>query len=263
MFKTYCRALIDSFFNPRVYRDAISAWQGFGGFYIVLLAAITALMLFASFMVTLQNFDAKQLEPLMDKLPTIVIEQGLISVDAPEPVVITDDKVDFTITIDTTKSESELRDTGTEIGIGRNFLFVNYNGQYEKINTDSLRDTSFIINKETLRNAWDNNMPVVKAVAYPLMWLGQFVNLMIACAIVAFLSYFLTTFMREEFDFLTRMRLAALALTPASIISMFLKLSMAHQTAPWFGILLAMLYLYVMLILMRRLPAQDDDVIAA
>lgn len=258
MLKTYCHALIESFYNTRIYREAITVWQGFGGLYVLLLSAITGMILFISFMITLQSFDTKQLEPLIDQLPTITIEQGLISVDAEEPVIITDAATRITITIDTSKTESELRDTGTDIGIGRTFLFVNYNGQYEVISTDKLKDTNFTISKETLRNAWDRNLPAVKVIAYPLMWMGQFVNLMIACAIVSFLSYFLTTFMPEEYDFLTRMRMAALALTPASIISIALKLTIAHQTAPWFSILLAMLYLYVMIILMRKLPKDDN-----
>lgn len=263
MFKTYCRALIESFYNPRVYREAVTAWQGFGGFYVVLLSAVTGMILFVSFLIAIQAFDSKQLDPLIDQLPTIKIEEGFISVDAPQPVIIQDNAKALTITIDTEKTENELRDTGTQIGVGRDFIFVNYNGQYEVISTDSLKDANFIINKETLRNAWDNNIPAVKTLAYPLIWMGQFVNLMIACAIVAFLSYFLTTFMPEEYDFITRMRLAALALTPASIISMLLKLTIAHQTAPWFSVLLAMLYLYVMIILMRKLPPQEDELITA
>lgn len=257
MFKTYCRALIESFYNPRVYREAITAWQGFAGMYVALLAAITGSILLVAFLLSIHRFETSELNHLIDQVPPIKIEEGIITVENEQPVVITNSEKNLTITIDTSKSESELRDTDTQIGIGRTFMFVHYNGQYEVMYTDKLRDANILINKDNLRNMWDTNIATVKTIAFPLLWLGQFLNLMITCAIVAFLSYFITTFMKEEYIFLTRMRLAALALTPASIISMVLRLTIAHQTAPWFSLLLAMLYLYVMLMLMRKLYPAD------
>lgn len=260
MFTTYCRALIESFYNPRVYREAITAWQGFAGLYVLLLSAVTALILLLSFLITLHHFEQKELRHLIAQVPTIAIEQGLVSVNADQPVVIQNSDKQLTITIDTSKSESELRDTGTHIGIGRTFIFVNVRGQHEVIYTDKMRDTDVVITAESLQKLWDQNVPVIKTMAFPLLWVGQYINLMVTCMLVAFLSYFLTTFMKEEYIFITRVRLAALALTPASIISMVLKLTIAHQTAPWFSVLLAMLYLYVMLMLMRKLPTEDDSI---
>lgn len=263
MFKTYCRALVEAFYNPRIYREAITAWQGFSGLYVALLSAVTGLILLTAFFITLNNFDRKHLDELLEQLPTVTIEDGLVSVNAPEPVIIKNSSKDLTIHIDTTQTEEELRATDTTIGIGRDFMFVQYQGQYERLPINELRNTKLVINKDSLRDMWNTNIPTVKTIAFPMIWLGQFLNLMISCAVVALLSYFVTTFMAEEYDFLTRMRLAALALTPASIISMLMKLTMAHQTAPWFSLLLALLYLYAMIILMRKLPDNGDTASAA
>lgn len=260
MFKKYCQALVESFYNPRVYRDAITSWQGFGGAYLALVSAVMALIVTLGFFAALRTFEETQLNHLLDQMPRITISNGLISVDQETPVVIkTNDDPPLVITIDPNQSESQLRDTGTHVGIGETFFFVNVRGQYEVVYTDKLSDTNISIDKDSLRTMWNNNIPSIKVISYPLLWMGQFMNLVVVCVIVAFLSYFVTTFLREEYIFLTRMRLAALAVTPASLISTVLKMTVAHQTAPWFTLLLATLYLYVMLILINKSPAYQED----
>lgn len=264
MFKTYCRALIDSFYNPRVYRDAITRWQGFGGVYLTLLAAIIALVVSVHFMVGLHQFETRELPGLLAQVPEMHIKHGVISVHegTKEPVVIKPADKDITITIDTQKSESELRDTKTQIGIGKDFVFVQAGQDYQVSYLESLRDQNVRVNGTILRQMWDDVMPLVRIIAPPVLWLGQFMDLIVKGLMVALFSYAVTAFMPEEYIFITRMRLAALALTPASLVSIGLYLIMGHKTAPWFALLLATLYIYVMITLIRRLPADNVDITA-
>ena len=263
MFKTYGQAIVDSFYNPRVYRDAIARWTGFGGAYMALVALILAVFLVAVFLIAVNTFEKTELPHILKQVPAITIKNGMITLKEKQPVVISSSNKKLTATIDTEKSESELRDTKTTVGIGKTFVFFQGNGEYQVSYLEQFRDKNVTINKENLLALWQQIMPLIKVLAVPLMWLGQLMNLVVKCVIVALTSYIVTAFLPEEYIFLTRMRLAALALTPACIISMALLLFANHETAPWFEVLLATLYIYAMIILMRRLPpAAEAETVA-
>src|SRR5690606_13877355 len=87
----------------------------------------------------------------------------------------------------------------------------------------------------------------------PILFAGQFINLLFGVLAVAAVSYIITAFMQEEFFFLTRMRLAALAITPPTFVTLALQSLLMHQSAPWLPVLLSCLYFYVMVVLMRRI----------
>jgi len=265
MLKTYAGAFLDSFYNPRIYRDAILRWQGFGGKYMALVAIVLAALVFSIFLMTIHTFEQTELPHFLDQVPSVTLQNGVIKVEGPQPVTIQSLNKKLTIIIDTNKSESELRDTKAQVGIGKDFVFFNANGQYQSTYLDQMKDKQkkIIIDKTNLKELWDTTLPAVKVVAVPFLIIGQFINMILESIVVAVCSYLVTAFMAEEFIFVTRMRLAALALTPANIISVGILMFFDHQTAPWFIILVATLYIYVMLVLMRRLPPAESIDIAA
>lgn len=235
-------------------------WKGFGGMYMIFLSAILALILSVILMMGMHEFEQTELQHIAGQMPDITIDHGVISVKGPQPVIMTTQNGKFKITIDTSKTESELNNMDTQVGVGERFVFIKSpDGKYQLLDMSKIKDKVLHINGKSLTDLWKNNIGVIKAVAFPLMWLGQIISLLATCLFAAFLTYFVTAFMPEEFDFITRMRLSILALTPALLISNILKLGLQHQTAPWFTMLLAMLYFYVMLVLMRRLPGSGDN----
>jgi Protein of unknown function (DUF1189) len=254
MFKTYLHAISQSFYKPEIYRQAIYNWKGFGGRYLVLLGALLAVILYASFLVSLNVFEKQELPYIAEQVPTLTIVDGVVSVKEKQPLVIQSKNKQMKITINTAASENELRAEDTQFGLGKDFLFMKgRNGQYELIDLKKFKG-KFSISKETLFQQWNDKILSVKIFSLPLLWLGQITDLLVHCLIVAVLSYAVTAFMAEEYIFLTRMRIAALALTPAEIISALLKSLFNHTSETWFIMLLACLYIYVMIVLMRRLP---------
>lgn len=264
MLKTYFFAIIRSFYDPKLYREVIEKWRGFGGAYLFLLSGVIGILLYIPFLLVVNTFETHKLNDILEQIPAMTIQDGEISVEGKQPHVIS--VPPFVMTIDTTKSESELRDTKTHVGIGKTFIFINMNGNYqiEYLKAENTKKP-IVINKTVLKDMWHTNIPIIKTIALPLLWIGQFFNAIIIALVVAVVSYFVTAFMDDEYIFLTRMRLSAMAVTPPVFISLLLQVVLQHKPAPWFPVLLATLYLYVMIVLLRNGPlivqlSQDNDV---
>lgn len=255
--KNLLKDFVDAFYNPIVYRNAIQRWQGFGGKYLAFLGFVLATILTANILYNAHLFEARELPYLLEQIPPIKIEKGILAVESDRPVTIQSRNKLFNATIDTTKNEKELRDTKTMLGVGNTYVFFQANGEYKPFYFKELGNAKLQFDKRSLLQLWDDNVPAIKVIMLPLMWLGQIINLVIQGFFVAVLSYLVTAFMREEYDFLTRMRLSILALTPATIITTLLSVVFNHQAAPWFSLLLACLYIYVMIVLIRRLPVME------
>ncbi|MDB5477812.1 MAG: hypothetical protein JWM96_307 [Alphaproteobacteria bacterium] len=237
---------------------------GFGALYLGLLSLVLTLVLGTSVLISVNQFEKTELPHILAQVPPMRMANGEITVEGKQPVTIKSRNKEMTITIDTEKSENELRETKTNIGIGKDFVFLQSGDTYRPLYLKDMEAKDYTLNKDTLQRFAHDNIRVLKFAAFPFLWLGQFINVIVKCFFVALLSYVVTAFMREEYDFLARMRLAALALTAPQLISLVMGLVFNHQTAIWFVFLLSSLYIYVMIVLMRRLgpaPVNEPDVI--
>jgi hypothetical protein len=253
--KKYLSAFFQSFYSPEIYRDAIVKWKGLGGRYLVFLSGVLAIILAIGFYISLIDVQQKELPYIAKQVPEITIDNGVISVAAKQPVIIQDMDKKFTLFIDTEKSAEELRATKSQFAVGKNFFIIkNQNDVYQTVDLQKVKG-KVLINEKNIYKF----LSLFKVFALPLLWLGQIINLIMKVMVVTVLSYIVTAFMREEYNFTTRMRLSILALTPPLVISTVLSLAFNHDVAPWFFMLLACLFIYVMIVLMRRLPQAGND----
>jgi len=261
--KKYFTAIFQSFYKPEIYRDAIVKWQGFGGKYLALISLLLAAVVAVTLIISIYEFQKKELPYLVKQVPVMNISDGVITVKKKQPVFIESRSKKVKLVIDTTKTENELRQTKAQIGVGKDFVFAtDYQGNERTFDLKKLKG-EYKVTHRNLYRLWDNNVPLIQAVAVPLLWMGQFIDMIIECFLVAILSYMVTAFMTEEYDFLTRMRLAALAITPAEILVMVMKVGFNHVSQPWLVLLIGCLYIYVMIVLMRKLPpvAETETII--
>lgn len=251
---SYLSAVIQSFYNPEIYRKAIVKWQGFGGKYMALVGLILAIILSISLYIAMNNFGKNEFPHIAKQIPPIELTGGHLSVEGEEPVVIQSRDKKLKITIDTTKTENEMRQDKVQIGVGKTFIFfTDYQGNEKSFDLNNIKENYKFTSKDVI-DGWNKNTPIIRMIAIPFLWLGQFIDLVIEVVVIAVLSYIITAFMQEEYDFLTRMRLSVLAVTPAEILTTTLKVTIGHLAQPWLVLLLACLYIYVMIVLMRRLP---------
>jgi hypothetical protein len=253
MLKKYLCAIFQSFYKPELYREAIFNWKGYGGRYLMVFAVLLAAILAASFYISLYQFQQKDLPFITKQIPTMTVIDGIVSVTEKQPVIVQSQDKNFTMTIDTKKSAADLRATKSTVAIGKDFLLIHgMDNSYQMMDLKSIKG-KLLIDEDNIYKF----IHIFKIVAVPLLWVGQLINLLLKVMVVTFFSYVVTAFMREEYDFLARMRLSALALTPPTIITTIVAIALNHDIAPWFFMLASCLYMYVMIVLMRRLPPVD------
>ena len=122
-------ALWGSFYSADLYRDVVFRWKGIGFVYLMLVLAICWLPSAARWFRATQDFDGAEVQALVARLPTVSIEDGVMSADPPgrhvipleedgeiEGVIIIDDTVD---TIDEDATTDAFVVTRHEVGMIR------------------------------------------------------------------------------------------------------------------------------------------------
>lgn len=249
--KTYLKAIFQSFYNPPLYRAVMTEWQGVGGLYLLVLSGLLAFLLACFMAYGTVQFKQDKLPGILAQMPTMTVKDGILKVQGPEPAKITDDKKTVLVYIDTTKSEQELRSEkeAAYVYVGKDFMLVKGPAGFEKKTFEKVGTLN--ISREAIEKNWPG--PVMLAlVVWPFVTLGQLISFLFLALTVAVCSYIVTAPMKEEYPFETRMRMAAIAMTPAVLISKILLLGINHNTGTWMEILLSVFYFYVMVLAARK-----------
>lgn len=98
----YWSALFKSFYSRRLYVDVGKRWKGFGFAYLLLVLALVTIPFFFRMTVSLnQSFKEQITDPLL-KIPVFFIQNGEVIFDKPMPYLITNDKKQVVVVVDTT-----------------------------------------------------------------------------------------------------------------------------------------------------------------
>lgn len=81
-------ALWGAFYSPDLYRDVVFRWKGIGFLYLLLVLAICWLPSAARWFQALRELDGVEAQALVRKLPSISIEDGVMSANPPGRHVI-------------------------------------------------------------------------------------------------------------------------------------------------------------------------------
>jgi hypothetical protein len=262
--KTNAKAIVQSFYSPPLYRDVIYNWKGFGGLYVLLLAFILAFLLSAMMGISSEKFKKHQLPQILAQMPRMVILDGVLNVYGEQPVSVAmprtknskDDPV-LLAYIDTHAAEEELfqQKGKARIIVGASYMLMQSQGVYKRREFNGIRRLD--LDPSQIQGKWPDPLTLT-LVFWPLMTLGLTLNFLIMAVVVTVCSYIVTAFMQEEYDFETRMRISAIAMTPSLLLSKGLILTVGHSTETWFDVLLAVFYFYVMIVASRKLNTQPE-----
>ncbi len=263
MIKTYLRNIVRSFYDAALYREAITEQKGFGGLHMLFVSAFVGLLVTGMLGVSLYTFKKEELPYLAKQIPPIYVKDHQISSPADQPYLITTKNENFKIVIDTKSSALDLYKHKAEIIVGKDIILMRQINGYKPITLEDTKDRTYT--RKTFEEFF-NKIYYVLLLAWPLLTGGQWVGLITQVFVVAVASYAVTAAMREEYYFETRMRLAALAMTPPFIISKVTALFINDANGTpfikaWLAVLLALLYFYVMIMLTRRLDGPVSDTV--
>lgn len=238
-----------SFYDVSLYKIAITNGRGFGGRHALAVGFISTLFLLVVAGVYIETFKRTTLPDIIDHVPTITITDGVVSV--PDNVTMPinlkiDDKL---FVVDTTRPAAKFGDEpGFFMGIGKDFIITKVPEGLEKRSIK--KDANVVINADMVRSLFASYL-LLFLFALPMISVIQSGLFLIQGVLMAVVTYVVTSFMREEYDFETRLRLSVLAITPPTIIINVLTITLLHQTSAWFLFLVGALYFYVMIRLMR------------
>ncbi len=255
--KKYFRALIRSFHDPAQYREALSEWKGIAGLYAFVMGWIMAFFMVITIGIALTRFQTTMLPQLLEKLPEIRVTHGEVFIrNGPEGPIEIQYEIGR-IMIDTERAENEFHNVPDLLfGVGRDFIIIKTKHGLQS--SPIGEDKNFIVNRQMLEKFFSGQYFYALLMIFPVLAIGQFFLYLLQMFGVALISYTVTAFLREEYAFEARMRLGALALTPPTVLTILLSL-LGHQASFWLTPLIAALYIYAMILMMRRLPSQKVE----
>jgi hypothetical protein len=216
-----------AFYSKALYRDVRHAWQKLVFAYLLLLIALCYLPLAYHLHIRINQFT-QNLQPWTRQLPTIIIQDHQVSIDAPVPYTIKnpDNGHDFAI-IDTSGNINTLENTDAPILLTRTQLLVRANAHSVKTyNFTQLNNHRYTA--DDVKAFAEKIGAVFIFVFYPFIILFYFLAGLLEALVYTVLA---KLFINTDLPFQQLFRLAIVAITPQVII--FSLLGLLTVTLPY------------------------------
>ncbi|HEY1096099.1 MAG TPA: DUF1189 family protein [Alphaproteobacteria bacterium] len=256
--KKYLKALYESFGQVRFYHEAIYQWTGSALAYLLVLATLVSIALAVQLTITIQTFNQQELPHLLQQWPKITLQEGEVIMTVPQPYKITSRSGTTLIYIDTTKNETELGKEKAALLVGKDFVLnKRSDNNVQKTDLSKFKSTTYVMDRAKIENFF-TSFTYAPFIALPIILCGQWLMLLAMTIVAGTLSYVVTAYMKEEFDFETRMRIGAVALTPPFIINQLLHIFTTYSMGVWITLILWLLHMYVIILGARAYQSKLD-----
>jgi hypothetical protein len=259
--KKYLHALYESFGQIRLYYQVIYQWVGSGYVYGWVLATLTAILMAIQFVFIMNHFTKYEMDHILSQWPKVTLSNGEMITHVKQPYMITSSDKTVIAIIDTTVEESELEKKDAAILIGKDFMLAKkQDGTFRKTDLKKFNQQTIILDKEKIRT-FLNTIRYTPLILLPALIVGQWFIIIAMMIGAAVLSYVVTAYMKEEFDFETRMRIGAIAITPPLLINQLLQMTTQYTLGMWIVLILWVVHLYVMVIAARTFKERIETTI--
>ncbi|MFT4058632.1 MAG: DUF1189 family protein [Legionella sp.] len=233
----YWSAIWRSFFSRSLYVDVGKRWKGLGVLYLLLVIALFSIPFFFRMTASLnQSFREQIIDPL-SKIPVFYIQNGEVVFDKPMPYVISNDKNQKVVIIDTTGKVNNFSDENPYLSILINKDKISFkvpNPQLFNIGLQTPsatkgkvivqpfdKNTNYVFNGKQLveQNSITGLRYASQVMLYPII-VGIFFSIFIVCFFVLALmgQTFSTIFFSFKINFATSARLLIVAGTPMLLL---------------------------------------------
>jgi hypothetical protein len=246
--KKYLQALYKSFGSIRFYYQAIHHWVGSGILYLLLLATLISILLCVRVSVGLYQFNLDQLPHILSQWPTVTLENGEIKTEKEQVYTVKAKTGETVLIVDTKSSVSDLRQKKSALIVGKDFIMTQNGDNGYKVNDlKDYKDKKIVFTRSYVEKFF-NNLPYLFFVFLPVIIFGQWIILIAMAIAAAVLSYVVTAYMKDEFDFETRMRMGAIAITPPLLLNQLIESISTYSISFWMVILFWALYIYAIVV---------------
>jgi hypothetical protein len=234
-----------SFFSKDLYRDIARNWTGLGFGYLLMILSVCWLFSMGPISSELGSFFDKEAPELIAQVPDLVVKDGELSIDQPQPYYIIDPATgEHAAIIDTTGTITSLDNSPARMLATRSAVLVLENEG--TIKSYPLAEADDMTITQSTLSTW---LKVARVVIYPTIYLTMLLVLYLLI-IIQSLAYGLigllfATLLKVQLSFEALVRLAVVAVTPMMVINtacMLLKLS--GDWLGWLYLLGTMAYLF-------------------
>ena len=245
-----------SFFSKRLYRDVGQNWKGANMTYLFLLLAICWIPPTLSLRKDmLQSLESNQMQ-IINQLPDILIEDGLVKVDQQEPLYIKRNDGTVAAVIDTTGSMNYIDDDAVVALLTETDLIIRRGKK--QFNTLNLAQVSeFHLNKH-IANQWlQMTKNSLAPLSYGIFLLLSYIFTVLLMLLVAVVGLILSAAMHSSLKFSGILRIAAAAATP-SIILIAISIALEQAISGLIFIAITLIYLLVGIVSCTK-PAEEEQ----
>lgn len=212
------RALLLSFFSADVYRDAARNWRGAALVYLLVIAAIGTALVAVRIHGATRRIATREAPPLIAQLPRIVVDRGRVSVNVPTPHVIRDPNTGREAAIiDTSGTVSSLAGREARLLLtGHQVMLRRERGETRIYDLSGVKH--FELGPQRAAR-WAKTAAVWTApITAPFVLAGLYVLRLLQAVVGAGIALLAGTVMGARLAFAPAMRVAALAITPPTLL---------------------------------------------
>lgn len=207
------------FFSREFYLAVARQWQGSGLGYLFLLLAVVTIPLTFQVAGVLDQVRNVYMQHVIDELPPMSIEQGILSADVEQPYVIRLPEMDEPfLVIDTRDRPAGADEFQAPVVLLADRMIVDNQGKVDSIPFEKIPHLT--LDKAQLQSAADTLMRYVKPLAYVPLLLSEFVYRALQAVIYAVGGLVFAAWLKVSLPYGTLLRLSCVALTPSILVGL-------------------------------------------
>ncbi|HET7841311.1 MAG TPA: DUF1189 family protein [Terriglobia bacterium] len=238
-------ALILSFYSKPLYHDVAAHWRGTGFAYLLLLLALCWVPEMAKLQVGMTKWVRGEGTQIVKQIPPIDIKDGEVSTGVTTPYFIKDpEKGNVIAIIDLTGQYTSLENSPANMLLTKH-AFYTRNSASEVRSYDLKNVKSFHLDQTRVQGWLNLAGSWLVVVLYPFALLFSFIYRIAQALIYGLCGLVISRVVKVQLEYLTLLRLAAVAVTPAVILETVRSVGSVH--IPYWSLLcflIAMGYLY-------------------
>ncbi len=220
-------ALVLSFCSKPLYQDVATNWRGTGFAYLLLLLALCWVPEMAKLQIGFSKYVREDAAKLVKQIPSITISDGEVSTDVETPYFIKDpEKGKVLAIIDLTGQYTSLDNSPADMLLTKHQVFTRNN--YEIRTYDLKGVKSFHLDQNRVQGWLNVARSWMLVVIYPFALLFSFVYRIVQALIYGACGMIIAKIVKVELEYLTLLRLAAVAVTPAVILDTIRSVGSIH-----------------------------------
>lgn len=207
-----------AFYSKDLYRDAARNWKGFAYTYLFFILVLSTLVSAFQIQQRVSDFMDRSAGELVRQIPEVIISNGEISVDGPQPYVIVDPETGKDLAIlDTTGQVTGLQDTEAVILLTRHQLIYRKSARETRIL--DLSGVEYLqIDHQTVQGWIEVVRRWSAAAVAPFILIGSIVYRLFQVFFYALVGWVMARIISRALSFHALVSIAVVSITPALLI---------------------------------------------